>query len=66
MPVTLTLHRATDPPSLPEGLAEHPVETARRALLAAAEIERPHVSRALRLVADSLPDRAPIAQARGV
>ena len=61
----LTLHRATDAPSLPEGLAEHPIETARRALIAAAEIETPHLSRALRLAANSLPERAPIWKADG-
>lgn len=56
----LTLHRATDPPTLPEGFMEHPIETARRALLEAAAIETPHVARALRYAAESLPERRPI------
>jgi hypothetical protein len=60
MGAVLTLHRAGDPPQLPEGLEEHPVETARRALLRAAEIETPHVAKALRRVADALPERRPI------
>jgi hypothetical protein len=60
MAPVLTLHRATDPPTLPEGLAEHPIETARRALLEAAAIEWPYLARALRLAAESLPERRPI------
>jgi len=38
----------------------HPTEAARRALLEAAAIETPHLARALRRVAESLPDRAPL------
>jgi hypothetical protein len=43
---------------------EHPTELARQALLAAADVETPHLAAALRRVAAALPDRPRAMKAR--
>jgi hypothetical protein len=44
---------------------EHPTELARKALIAAAQIETPTLARHLHRIAELLPDRAPVRKAVG-
>lgn len=57
MATVLTLHHG----AAERTFTEHPIEVARRALLEAAEIEDIHMARALRRVAETLPDRNGVA-----
>lgn len=57
-PPVLTLHQGNASLSF----SEHPIETARRLLIDAAEIE-PRLASQLRRVASLLPERAPLPQA---
>ena len=54
----LTLHQGGNK----RELVEHPTETARKALLAAAEVEEPVFADRLMRFADAFPERAPIAE----
>lgn len=53
----LTLHHGDAEASF----SEHPTETARKALIAAARIENPRLADQLRRFAETLPRRGPIA-----
>jgi hypothetical protein len=59
MAPALTLHHGAGEATF----TEHPTEMARKALLAAAEIETPHLAAAMRRVAAALPDRPAIRRA---
>lgn len=57
---TLTLHHG----DAQAAFEEHPTETARRALTAAAQVESPHLADHLRRFAETLPPRAPLPDRR--
>jgi len=58
--LTLTLKQGGSETSF----TEHPIEVARRALIAAAEVEEPVLAASLRRVAAALPHRRPLPAAR--